>query len=211
MTHPGDSYIETLTFKDDKGELYDPMSVTVSFISPSKTVEGALSILDLTRTGEGVYELVWSLPVDAASGTWVRRVVATTDDDKTLTFEEPFNVSTQPYGTLSVVKRLCNLSDTTAKDVDLSGYLDDATDFINTALRRAGESRLPLDPVPPEIARIASFYAAGMFLQRDTADARHPYVSDAKAELEAYIQAAYHTASRAPKIFVTSEVLGEDD
>lgn len=203
-TYPGTSYLETLTFKDEAGEVYDPDTITVEFITPTGTVEDTLTETDLTRTSEGVYELEWLLPSTAVKGTWIRRVTPETDDGKVWVSEEPFNVSTQPYGTLSIVKRLCNLSETTAQDTTLMGYLDDATDWLNTALKTAGETALPLDPVPPEIHRITSYFTAGRFLQRDTADSRHPYVEDAKTELKTYLEANYPLATkplRPAKIF----------
>jgi len=188
--YPGNSYLETLQFKDGSNQLFDPESVTIEFLTPSRVVAGTLALTDLERTSEGIYELKWNLPVDAEKGAWTRKV-SFTIEGLTKTSEEPFNVASQPYGTLSVVKRLCGLSEVDDQDSTLLGYLDDATEWINPVLRRRGVTDLPLDPVPPEIARIASYYAAGKFLQRDTVDGkRHPYVEDAKEELSEYLAAA---------------------
>lgn len=197
--YPGNSYVETLQFKDGSDQLFDPASVTVEFLMPSRVVAATLVLGDLEHTAEGVYELKWNLPVDAEKGTWTRKI-SFTIEGFVKTSEEPFNVSTQPYGTLSVVKRLCNLSDSDAQDSVLMGYLDDSTDWINPVLMRHGVT-VPLDPVPPEVARIASYFAAGMFLQRDIVEGkRHPYVEDAKEALEAYVGAVY---LRDPPLIVT--------
>ena len=190
--YPGNSYLETLKFKDGSSQLFDPDSVAIEFLTPSRVVAGTLALVDLERTAEGVYQLVWALPLDAVKGTWTRKVTFAVEG-LVKTGEEPFNVAVQPYGVLSVVKRLCNLSEVDDQDSTLLGFMDDATEWINTVLRRHGEPSLPLDPVPVEVARVASYYAAGLFLQRDLADGkRHYFAAEAKEDLEAYAQAAYH-------------------
>lgn len=190
----GDTYEDTLEFLDEDDEYFDPDTVTIAFYDPDGTQSGeALSKSDLTHdpAETGMYELVWDIPVDAAAGVWKYLAVAVYGT-KQKSVEVSFNVATQPYGTLSVVKRLCGLSEVDEQDSTLMGYMDDATDWINPVLKRRGVTDLPLDPVPPEIARIASYYAAGKFLQRDTVDGkRHPYVEDAKEELTEYLAATY--------------------
>ncbi len=196
--YPGSSYIEVLHFKINDGELADPDSVTVEFLAPDGTVAGSLGLANLTRLSLGEFKLKWDLPSDAVKGCWVRRVTFTVGDEVSPADVEPFDVATQPYGVLSMVRRLCNMSAADAENseltADLMGYLSDATDWINLELLEAGESALPLDPVPPRIDRIASYYAAGLFLSRPPAEGRHHYVGEAEADLERYIAAKYGDA-----------------
>ncbi len=198
--YPGTSYWETLTFSAPDPETgldveYDPDSVTVEFLSPNGTIVDTLSLSDLKRLREGVYDLTWLLPADAEKGTWTRRVVAASGDGMVRQNEEPFNVSTQPYGTLSVVKRLCRLSDEDSQDRDLMSCLDDATDWINLALKRAGEKSLPLTVVLSAVASISCYYAAGLFLQREKTDENSSiYVKIAEQMLDVFLQANYYRA-----------------
>lgn len=203
----GDTYEDTLEFLDEDDEYFNPDTVSVVFYDPDGTQSGeALSLGDLTHNpGEtGIYQLVWDIPSDAVAGVWKYRAVAVYGD-KQKSVEVPFNVATQPYGTLSVVKRLCNLEEVDEQDSTLMGYMDDATEWVNTVLKRHGEASLPLDPVPVEVTKIVNYYAAGMFLQRDVVEGRrHPFVADAKEDLEEYAQATYHGQVSPPGIVKVS-------
>jgi hypothetical protein len=139
-TYPGDTYTETLEFKNKAGAYFDPATVAVEFYTPGGVLSGsALAIGDLTRTSEGIYELEWTVPSAGTSGTWARKVTATSSAGEVQSDVEPFTVSpllygpsasAVPYCTSEVVKsfsqvqyKQLGLSDDSALDTLLENYV----------------------------------------------------------------------------------------
>lgn len=97
---------------------------------------------------------------------------------------------TMPYGSLDVVKHLCSVSGG-AEDEVLLSFMAKATAFVDIALAEY-ESTLPLDSVPSEVASVAEFYAAGLYLQKNQPDEKkHSYLEIAQAELAKYVASEY--------------------
>lgn len=191
--YAGNTVPKTYTFTNSDGEAFDPDTITVLVKNPSGVTEETLSIGDLVRTDTGVYLLRYNLPVDAAAGTWVFQVTATvTADDYVKTSEFSFSVSTQPYGSLAVVKYLCNIELTDAsKDTVVLVFMEKATSFVNSALEPY-VSTLPLTSVPDAAASVAEFYAAGLYLQKDQVDEEpHPYLAFAEKKIGEYVKYKY--------------------
>jgi hypothetical protein len=191
--YAGNTVPKTYTFTDSAGEAFDPDTITVLVKNPSGVTEETLDIGDLVRTATGVYLLRYNLPVDAEAGTWVFQVTATvTADNYVKTSEFSFSVSTQPYGSLAVVKYLCNIKLTdTSKDAVVLVFMEKATSFVNSALKPY-VSTLPLSSVPDVVASVAEFYAAGLFLQKDQQDEKpHPYMAFAEEKLQSYVETEY--------------------
>jgi hypothetical protein len=187
----GDTVTKTFTFTDENGDEFDPDAVSIEVVDPDGVTVETLDIDDLTQTATGVYVLRYNLPSTATAGMWRLRVaVSVTENTLQETEEYPFAVSTHPYGDLQVVKHLTANADSTAEDDTLTTFMQKATDFVNNKLQ-GKEKVLPLDPVPPEVASVAEFYAAGLYMQKDQPDEKeHPYIGIARGELDTYLASA---------------------
>ena len=64
-------------FYDENNAFVDPDTVTIAIKNSLGVTIGALDKDDLTRESEGVYKLLWNVPVDAAAGFWAFIVEAT--------------------------------------------------------------------------------------------------------------------------------------
>jgi hypothetical protein len=96
------------------------------------------------------------------------------------------------YGSIVNVKPLVSVqADDDSCDDDLTFFLGRASAFVDSALRPY-ESSLPLVVVPVDIASIVEFYAAGLYLQRNSQEEKpHSYVGFAEGKLAEYIRAVY--------------------
>ena len=199
--YAGDTYSRTLTFKDEDGEVFDPTTITCVFKNPAGTTEGTLAKADLTNTDTGIYELKWDLPDDADKGTWTLTATATyTLSSLTKAYVFPFSVFTEPYGVVTVVRRLCGLDDDSLDD-DLVGFMEDAKEPIN--LKLSEYATTPLTTVPTQIANVANYWAAGLYLQRNMAEGKtHPHVAYAEKLLREYINYTY-LSGREGKVYAT--------
>jgi len=102
------------------------------------------------------------------------------------------DLGTVVYGSLAVARRLCNIEQTDDfADDDLTAFLNIAAQIIDDKLGEY-EDTLPLSIVPDEIAVIANFYAAGLFMQRNSKDeVVHPYFELAALKLSVYMERVY--------------------
>jgi phage gp36-like protein len=108
------------------------------------------------------------------------------------------------YGSVDSVKRLCGLATEDGYDEVLTGFLEDATTFID--LQLTNHATTPLDPVPGSIGVIANYYAAGLYLQRNMAEGKkHPHVEFAEAKLKEYIQITYVSQEDLPIVIAQDE------
>lgn len=108
------------------------------------------------------------------------------------------------YGSLDSVKRLCGLAAEDDYDEVLTGFLEDATIFID--LQLTNHATTPLDPVPDSIGVIANYYAAGLYLQRNMAEGKkHPHVGFAENKLKEYIQIVYVSQEDLPIVIAQDE------
>ncbi len=182
--HPTDTLVELLSFKDEDGEYFDPASIDVTIVNPSGVTEGTLDEGSLTQEDTGMWVLAWDLPSDAEVGTWsytVKAVYGTTTNSESFSFV----VNPMPYGSLSVVRDLCGVTDDCV-DYSLQTCMDVATADINDRLNLIVTT--PLSTVPDIINTATNLYAAGLYLQRNSPDEKeHPFIVRAEKMLSTYI------------------------
>ncbi|MEM2107836.1 MAG: MG2 domain-containing protein [Candidatus Bathyarchaeia archaeon] len=69
----GETVSREYVFRDRSGVLLDPDSISVKVVN---AVGQVVATPELTRTGEGVYELHFNVPEDAVAGVWEIYVTA---------------------------------------------------------------------------------------------------------------------------------------
>lgn len=74
---PGSTITHTFTFLDENGNVYDPSTVTGSIQGTTGATYVSLSLSNFTRVSTGVYTLSYTLPSNAALGTWSINLTAT--------------------------------------------------------------------------------------------------------------------------------------
>lgn len=192
--YPGDTIGRTFTFTDEHDEVFDPVTITILIVNPSGVTVATQAKGDLTRTGEGVFEFIYTLAGDAPTGRWHLEVTATT---ATINNTEQFAFAVEAltslrYGDLDTVKNLCAIDLTELSfDAQLDTAIRTADNFINMALERC-KATVPLTN-PEDVIRDASNYlAAGLYKQKDVPDERvHSFWTIGINLLNAYISTNY--------------------
>jgi hypothetical protein len=177
--YPGDTISKTFTFTDEHDEVFDPDTIATLIVNPSGVTVETQDIGDLTRTGEGVYEFIYTLSADAPTGRWHLEVTAAyarlplppLNNTEQFAFTVEALTSLR-YGDLDTVKNLCAIELTELSfDIQLDTAIKTADNFINMALERCGAT-VPLTS-PEDLIRDASNYlAAGLHKQKDVPDER---------------------------------------
>jgi hypothetical protein len=185
--YPGDTVVRTYTFTDESGAVFDPDAVMVVVKDPVGVTVETFDLEDLEHSGTGVYVLRYSVPSDASAGS--SHILVSVSSGLVVETEPfSFSVSSHPYGSLVVVRSLCGISDG-GEDEVLEVFMAKATSVVDDALGAYPDLfSVPLVVVPDVVGSIAEFYAAGLYLRRNQLDEKlHPFLADAKADLERYI------------------------
>lgn len=130
--HPGDTLNEMLYFKDEDEAYFDPTSIATTIKDPSGATIETYDIDDLSKEDTGQYILAYNLSATADTGTWsytVKAVYGAVTSSVTFLF----SVNPMSYGSLSVVRDLCGVSDD-SYDYSLLNCMEMATAEINDSL-----------------------------------------------------------------------------
>jgi len=203
--YAGDTVSKKFYFYDELDALIDPDTIPGTLKDPTNTTIDTYTLSDFVKVTTGIYTLTFNVPAAAAVGEW-RLVIVPTRTTGTIQETEAyvFEVAstTQPYGSLERVKRLCGLAGTTANDQDLNDALIDADRLINSRLE-AHSVTVPLTVVPGILHTVAEYMAAGSYLQNTSPDEKpHPYIEKGAKLLAEYIIQIYASLPI---------VIGEDD
>jgi len=202
--HPSDTLNETLYFKDEDDEYFDPTSIDVIIRDPDGETVETLDIDDLSQDDTGIWILAYDLPEDAEAGTWSYTITAIYNS---VTNSETFlfSVNPMPYGSLTRVRQLCSVDDDTEDDKLLES-MDDATAYINAKLQRY--ATVPLSNVPDEIRRASNFLAASFNMKSNSPNEEtHPYKTVADEYINEYIKYLQSTASNSLPIVIGKDTL----
>jgi len=203
--HPSDTLNEMLYFKDEDDEYFDPTSIDITIKTPSGSTEETLDIDDLSQEDTGQWILAHDLPSDAETGTWsytVKAIYSGVTNSETFLF----SVNPMPYGSLSVVRDLCGITDDNY-DYSLQNCMDLATAEINDALTQkqtSSEDKIeydtespPLSSVPDIIHTVANYLASGIYLQRNSPEEKeHPFITRATSLLGGYMSKRVNRENR---------------
>lgn len=194
--YAGDTVSKRFYFYDEDDALIDPDDITGILYTPAGAATLYFTLTDFAKETTGTYTLTFNVPAVAAVGEW-RLIIVPTRTTGTIQETEAFVFevasTTQPYGSLERVKRLCNLATTTANDQDLNDQLIDADRLINSRLE-AHSVTVPLTVVPGILHTAAEYMAAGSYLQNTSPDEKpHPYLEKGEKLLTEYITTEYIT------------------
>jgi hypothetical protein len=147
VTHPGETYGRTFTFRDEVNAVYDPTTLAVTIKDSLGATAATKTLVDLLKTSTGVYKLLFNLAADAPTGTWEIQVYATytvnsLQSKETFTFQVEADAVPVGYCIPSDVRLLIASDLTDAQLTALIATADtDLTDMLSGASMTPGLKR----------------------------------------------------------------------